>query len=150
MADNKDKKHDMELHSYHKFAAAGYLMAAFTFLGMALINKKNFVPLLVLLIAAAVIEVILMVRFFGRIKGSSIQQADELAHQILYKAGRMAAGALIVIGGVIEFVFACTNGSFIIDSSNAAVLFFGVCLLAAGLRSLFFVLLDRTDAGEEE
>ena len=91
-----------------------------------------------------------MVRFFGRIKGSSIQQADELAHQILYKAGRMAAGALIVIGGVIELVFACTNGSFIIDSSNAAVLFFGVCLLAAGLRSLFFVLLDRTDAGEEE
>ena len=144
------KKPEMSLHSYHRFAAAAFLMGAFTFLGMALINKQNFVVLIALLVLAAVAEIILIVRFFGVIKGHAIQQADELAHQILYKAGRMTAGALIVIGGIIELIFACTDGSFTIDSSNAAVLFFGVCMLTAGLRSLFFVLLDRTDAGEEE
>ena len=139
-ADNTAKKPAMSLHSYHRFAAAGFLM----------INKHNFVVMIVLLVLAAVAELILAVRFFSMIKGHTIQQADELAHQILYKAGRMAAGALIVIGGIIELIFACTEGSFTINSSNAAVLFFGVCLLAAGLKSLFFVLLDRTEDGEEE
>ena len=149
-ADNTAKKPAMSLHSYHRFAAAGFLLGSFTFLGMALINKQNFVALMILLVLAAVAELILAVRFFGMIKGHTIQQADELAHQILYKAGRMTAGALIVIGGVIELIFACFEGSFTINSSNAAVLFFGVCLLAAGLKSLFFVLLDRTEDEEEE
>lgn len=149
-ADNTAKKPAMSLHSYHRFAAAGFLLGAFTFLGMGMINKHNFVVLIVLLVLVAVAELILTVRFFSMIKGHNIQQADELAHQILYKAGRMAAGALIVIGGIIELIFACTEGSFTIDGSNAAVLFFGVCLLAAGLKSLFFVLLDRTEDGEEE
>ena len=149
-ADNTVKKPVMGLHSYHSFAAAGFLLASLTFLGIALINKQNFAILIVLLILAAAAEVVLAVRFFGMIKGHTIQQADELAHQILYKAGRMTAGALIVIGGIIELIFALTDGSFTINSSNAAALFFGVCLLAAGLKSLFFILLDRTDAEEEE
>ena len=47
-------------------------------------------------------------------------------------------------------IFAATGASFTIDGSNAACLLFGVCLFTAGLRSLFFVLLDRTDSEEEE
>ena len=68
----------------------------------------------------------------------------------MYKAGRLTAGALIIVGGIIEVIFAATGASFTIDGSNAACLLFGVCLFTAGLRSLFFVLLDRTDSEEEE
>ena len=52
-ADNTAKKPAMSLHSYHRFAAAGFLMSAFTFLGMGMINKHNFVVMIVLLVLAA-------------------------------------------------------------------------------------------------
>lgn len=149
-ADTTTKKPAVELHGYHKFAAAGYLLGSFTFLGMALMNRHNFAVLAVLLAAAAVIELIMCVKFFAMIKGHTIQQADELARQIMYKAGRLTAFALIIVGGIIELIFAATGASFTIDGSNAACLLFGVCLFTAGLRSLFFVLLDRTDSEEEE
>ena len=80
-ADTTAKKPAVELHSYHKFAAAGYLLGSFTFLGMAMINRHNFAVLTVLLAAAAVIELIMCVKFFAMIKGHTIQQADELARQ---------------------------------------------------------------------
>ena len=95
-AENNVKKPKIELHCYHKFAAAAFLMGAFTFLGIALINSKTFVVLAVLLALAAVIELVMTVRFFKMIKGHSIQQEDELARQIMYKASRMTAGVLIL------------------------------------------------------
>ncbi|MBR6395191.1 MAG: DUF2178 domain-containing protein [Ruminococcus sp.] len=149
-AENNVKKPKIELHCYHKFAAAAFLMGAFTFLGIALINSKTFVVLAVLLALAAVIELVMTVRFFKMIKGHSIQQEDELARQIMYKASRMTAGVLILSGGIIELIFSLTNGSFTIDSSNVACLLFGIYLFAAGIKSLFFVLLDRVSDGEDE
>ena len=73
-ADTTAKKPAVELHSYHKFAAAGYLLGSFTFLGMAMINRHNFAVLTVLLAAAAVIELIMFVKFFAMIKGHTIDK----------------------------------------------------------------------------
>lgn len=143
-------KPEINLHQWHRFSAVGYFMGFATFMGMAIIKKANFVPLTVLLVILAVAEAILLIVAFKAIKGHRIQQEDELARQLMDKAGKLTAGTMLLLGGVLEVVFAVTESSFTVSASNIGCLLFAVYCLVNGLKSLYFVLLDRVDGEDEE
>ena len=150
LADKASRKPEIDLHKWHRFAAVGYFMGFATFMGISVIKKANFLPLIVILVILAVAEVILGIVGIKALKGNRIQQEDELARQLMNKAGKMTAATMLMLGGVLEVVFAVTECSFTVSASNIGALLFAVYCLVSGFKSLYFVLLDRVDGEEEE
>ena len=150
LADKASGKPELNLHQWHRFSAVGYVMGFATFMGIAVIKKANFLPLTVLLVLLAVAELILTIVAFKAIKGHRIQQEDELARQLMDKAGKMTAATLMMIAAVVNIVFSLADCSFTIDSGNIMCLFIALYNLVNGLKSLYFVLLDRVDGEDEE
>jgi len=66
------------------------------------------------------------------------------------KAGKLTAATLLVIGGILEIVFSIGGFSFAINASNIGSLLFAAYCLVNGLKSLYFVMLDRVDEEDEE
>ena len=146
----RNRRPVVNLHSYHKFAAVGFLMGFMTFMGITIIKKENLIPVLIILILLAAAEVMMGILFFKAIKGHRIQQEDELARQLMNKAGKLTAATLLVIGGILEIVFSIGGFSFAINASNIGSLLFAAYCLVNGLKSLYFVMLDRVDEEEDE
>ena len=146
----RNRRPVVNLHSYHKFAAVGFLMGFMTFMGITIIKKENLIPVLIILILLAAAEVMMGILFFKAIKDHRIQQEDELARQLMNKAGKLTAATLLVIGGILEIVFSIGGFSFAINASNIGCLLFAAYCLVNGLKSLYFVMLDRVDGEDEE
>ena len=146
----RNRRPVVNLHSYHKFAAVGFLMGFMMFMGITIIKKENLIPVLIILILLAAAEVMMGILFFKAIKGHRIQQEDELARQLMNKAGKLTAATLLVIGGILEIVFSIGGFSFAINASNIGCLLFAAYCLVNGLKSLYFVMLDRVDEEDEE
>lgn len=146
----RNRRPVVNLHSYHKFAAVGFLMGFMTFMGITIIKKENLIPVLIILIILAAAEVMMGILFFKAIKGHRIQQEDELARQLMNKAGKLTAATLLVIGGILEIVFSIGGFSFVIGASNIGCLLFAAYCLVNGLKSLYFVMLDRVDREDDE
>lgn len=150
LADKQSRKPEINLHQWHRFRAVGYFMGFATFMGISIITKSNFLPIIVILTILAVAELVLTIVAFKAIKGHRIQQEDELARQLMNKAGKLTAGTLLFIGGILEIVFSIGGFSFAINASNIGCLLFAAYCLVNGLKSLYFVILDRVDGEDEE
>jgi len=55
----RNRRPVVNLHSYHKFAAVGFLMGFMTFMGITIIKKENLIPVLIILILLAAAEVMM-------------------------------------------------------------------------------------------
>ena len=150
IADKASGKPEINLHQWHRFGVVGYFMGFATFMGISIIKKSNFLPIIVILTILAVAELLFLIVAFKAIKGHRIQQEDELARQLMNKAGKLTAATLLVIGGILEIVFSIGGFSFAINASNIGSLLFAAYCLVNGLKSLYFVMLDRVDEEDDE
>lgn len=150
LADKQSRKPEINLHQWHRFGVVGYFMGFATFMGISIIKKSNFLPIIVILTILAVAELLFLIVAFKAIKGHRIQQEDELARQLMNKAGKLTAATLMMIAGIGYIVFSLTEFSFTVDSGNIMCLVFALFNLVYGLKSLYFVMLDRVDEEDEE
>lgn len=150
LADKQSRKPEINLHQWHRFGVVGYFMGFATFMGMSIIKKSNFLPIIVILTILAVAELLFLIVAFKAIKGHRIQQEDELARQLMNKAGKLTAATLMMIAGIGYIVFSLTGFSFTVNSGNIMCLVFALFNLVYGLKSLYFIILDRVDEEEEE
>lgn len=150
LADKASGKPEINLHKWHRFAAVGYFLGFVTFMGISIIKKSNFLPLIVILTILAVAELLFMIVAFKAITDHRIQQEDELARQLMNKAGKLSAATLLMIAGTVGFIFSLTELSFTVDRGNIMCLVFALFNLVYGLKSLYFVILDRVDEEDEE
>ena len=150
LADKQSRKPEINLHQWHRFVAVGYFMGFATFMGILIIKKSNFLPIIVILTILAVAELLFLIVAFKAVIGHRIQQEDELARQLMNRAGKLTAATLLMIAVAVCFVFSLTGFSFTVDSGNIMCLVFALFNLVDGLKSLYFVILDRVDEEDEE